>query len=250
MINGKTIIAILQAHMSSTRLPGKILLNIHGEPALFRMIERVRLSKYLDDIVVATSTLSCDDIIIEKCREWGIHTFRGSDKDVLQRYWETSQAYPADIYMRLTSDDPLVDASYLDDLILFFENNNYRYVSDIGGGIVERTLPLGMGGEVFDATLLKEAWENATEAYEHEHVTPYMYWRQPLVGALAYKINASQYRLTMDTQEDYELICKIYDELYRPGNTFGLENILSYLENHPEVAKINSGIVQKNTKSE
>lgn len=241
----KKVIAIIQAHMSSTRLPGKIMKDLCGKPALFRMIERVHQSQLLDDVVIATSTLPCDDVIIEKCNEWNVHTFRGSDSDVLSRYWGAAQAYPADVYVRLTSDCPLVCPKEIDSNIQFFLDHNYRYVSD---SIGHKTYPLGIGAEVFTAELLKEAAGYATEHYEHEHVTPYMYWKQNSIGENPYKKECGHIRITLDTPEDYEVISSVYNALYQPGNTFDLDEILAYLEAHPEIMKINSKIIQKAVK--
>lgn len=243
----KTVIAIIQAHMGSTRLPGKVMLDLCGEPALYRMIERVRQSRLLDDIVIATSTLPCDDQIVDKCKQWGVHTYRGSDSDVLSRYWGAAQTYPADVYVRMTSDCPLMTPRELDSNIEFFLSHDYRYVgSDRVDG--PRTYPMGIGAEVFTAELLQEAAEKATEGYEHEHVTPYMYWKQDSLGANPYKEDASKYRITLDTPEDYAVIKAVYEALYQPGNTFTLEDILGYLKAHPEVTAINAAIVQKPTK--
>lgn len=243
----KKNIAIIQAHMSSTRLPGKIMKDLCGEPALYRMIERVRQSKLLDDIIIATSTLPCDDIIIEKCDEWGVHTFRGSDSDVLSRYWGAAQMYPADIYVRMTSDCPLMTPLEVDNMIEFFLNHDYRYVRSSKPG-VGGSYPVGIDSEVFTAELLKEAAEKSSEHYEHEHVTPYMYWKQDSIGLNPYKEDASMYRLTLDTPEDYKVIKLIYEALYQPGNTFTLDDILDYLKAHPEVVAINSMIIQKKAK--
>lgn len=236
------IVAIIQAHMSSTRLPGKVLKDLCGAPALYRMIERVRHAELLDDIVIATSTLPCDDIIIECCESWGVNTFRGSDSDVLSRYWGAAQAYPADIYVRLTSDCPLIDPGQLDESIQYFLDHGYRYVHGDG------KLPGGIGGEVFTAELLKEAFENSTEGYEHEHVTPYMYWKQDSIGECPSKEDGSMYRITLDTPEDYEVIRLVYEALYEEGNHFTLDDILTYLKAHPEVVAINAMIVQKKVK--
>lgn len=236
------VVAIIQAHMSSTRLPGKVMKDLCGMPALYRMIERVRHSKNIDEIVIATSTMDCDDVIIDACKEWGVSTFRGSNDDVLSRYWGAAQAYPAGTYMRLTSDCPLIDPDNLDDQIQYFWDNDYRYVHGDG------KLPGGIGGEVFTAELLQEAAENATEGYEHEHVTPYMYWKQDSIGKVPTKRVGSQYRITLDTPEDYAVIKNVYEALYQPGNHFTLDEILDYLEAHPEVCEINSMIVQKKVK--
>lgn len=240
----KRIVGIIQAHMSSTRLPGKIMKDICGRPALYRMLERVSKSVLLDDIVVATSELPCDDIIVDRCNEWGYHVFRGSDSDVLARYYGASKQFPADVYVRMTSDCPLLDARYIDGTIGFFLKNNYRYVSN-SNDHVPPTFPLGVGCEVFTAELLEEDFRNATEDYEHEHVTPYMYWKQDSIGAYSYKENVSKYRITLDTTEDYEVISRIYNALYTPGNNFTLEEILVFLKNNPEVPIINERVIQK-----
>lgn len=243
----KRIVGIIQAHMSSTRLPGKIMKDICGMPELYRMLERVKKSVLLDDIVIATSDLPCDDILIEKCTEWGYHTYRGSDSDVLARYYGAAQMYPADVYVRMTSDCPLLDARYVDATIGYFLKNDFRYVSNANDH-VPSTFPLGMGCEVFTAELLEEDFRNATEHYEHEHVTPYMYWKQDSIGAYSYQENVSNFRITLDTPEDYEVISRVYNALYRPGNFFTLEEIVDYLKKNPDVAAINSMIVQKKAK--
>ena len=247
MKKGK-VTAIIQAHMSSSRLPGKIMKDFCGEPALYRMLERVRQCKLIDEIVIATSTMDCDDIIIECCEKWGVKTFRGSNDDVLARYWGAAQAYPSDYYARLTSDCPLFDAGVMDRIIQFFFDNDYRYVSsslDPDGHI---NLCNGMGGEVFTAELLKEAYEKSTMPYEHEHVTPYMYYTNTSKGAFPYERDESAYRLTLDTPEDYEVIKLVYDALYQPGNTFTLDEMIAYLDEHPEILAINSHIQQKKVK--
>lgn len=245
MLNGKKIVGIIQAHMSSTRLPGKIMLPLCGEPALYRMLERVKQCRNMDEIVVATSTLPCDDQIEEACNKWGVAVSRGSDDDVLERYYAAAKAHPADIYIRMTSDCPLIDPGYFDKEIEFFMENNYRYINN-GVGAAQWTFPVGCGCEVFTAELLDEAHENSTEQYEHEHVTPYMYKKQTSIGKYPYKRNVSHFRLTLDTPKDYEVITKVYEALYKPenGNTFCLEDILDYLESHPEVAAINGSIRQ------
>lgn len=235
----KTVVAIIQVHMSSTRLPGKVLMDLCGAPALYRMVERMRQSKMLDDIVIATSTKPCDDIIVDKCNEWGLHYFRGSDSDVLSRFWGAAQSYPGDIYVRVTSDNPLVDPGFLDDSIKYLIENNYRYVGSA------EDVPNGLDCEVFTAELLKETAENSTEDYEHEHVTPYMYWKQESVGRKALGIDCSDLRFTLDTKEDYEAISRIYKALYIPGNTFSKDDILKYLRDNPNVVAINAMVVQK-----
>lgn len=240
----RKVIAIIQAHMSSTRLPGKIMKTFCGEPSLYRMLERVRQSKLLDDIVIATTTKPCDDIVVEKCNEWGVHTFRGSEPDVLARYWGAAKEYPADVYVRITSDCPCFDARWADKTIQYFLDHDYRYVSNAVNDM-KPTTPMGFGLEVFEAALLDEAYHNATENYEHEHVTPYMYWKQTSLGALPYVEDAHQFRVTLDTPEDYEAITAIYNALYQEGNTFTVEDVIKFLKGHPEVVAINASVYQK-----
>lgn len=240
----KKIVGIIQAHMSSTRLPGKIMKDICGQPELYRMLERVKKSILLDEIVVATSDLPCDDLIIEKCKEWGVSTFRGSDSDVLARYYGAAKMYPADIYVRMTSDCPLLDARYIDGTIGYFLKNDFRYVNN-GTAKIPGTFPLGMGCEVFTAELLEEAFQNATEHFEHEHVTPFMYLRQKSIGVYSYKENVYHLRITLDTPEDYEVITAVYNALYKEGNYFTLEETIDFLKTHPEIAAINSEVHQK-----
>lgn len=237
--------AIIQAHMSSSRLPGKVMKDLCGEPALYRMIERVRHSKYISEIVLATSTMECDDIIVEHCEKWGVKTFRGSNDDVLARYHDAAQQYPSAYYVRLTSDNPLIDPSVVDDMIEFFFNHDYIYV---GAGVDSSghcNLPLGMYCEVFTAGLLVEAHHKARLNYEREHVTPYMYLTNKNGGKFPYERDDSAYRLTLDTPEDYEVIRSVYEALYQPGNHFTLNDIIAYLETYPEIAAINAAVKQK-----
>ena len=240
----RKVIAIIQAHMSSSRLPGKIMKPFCGEPALYRLIERIRQSELLSDFVIATSTLPCDDIIVEKCDEWGVHTFRGSDSDVLARYWGAAQKYPADAYVRITSDCPCFDARWADKTIQYFLDNDYRYVSNAVNDM-KPTIPMGFGLEVFEASLLDEAYHKATEHFEHEHVTPYMYWKQTSLGGLPYVEDAHHFRVTLDTKEDYEAITAIYEALYQPGNTFTVQDVVAFLKTHPEIVAINKNVYQK-----
>lgn len=237
----KRIVAIIQAHMSSSRLPGKVMKDLCGMPSLYRMVERLRYCKNVDEIVVATSKLKCDDEIIEACEKWGVSTFRGNDRDVLLRFWGTTQAYPADAYVRLTSDCPAIDPYGLDALIQCFWEHSERYV----GVESSRHVPGCESYEVFTADLMKETYENATEGYEHEHVTPYMYTRQPSIYRMPCKFEGSKYQVSMDTPEDYALIKSVFEALYNPEKPFSTENVVKYLDEHPEVNDLNKGIIYK-----
>ena len=235
------VVAIIQAHMSSSRLPGKVMLDLCGEPALFRMIERVRHCKNIDGIVVATSQMECDDVLVEACEKWGISTFRGSNNDVLARFYGTTQAYPASAYVRLTSDCPVIDYQGLDEMIQFYWDHDYRYVSVV----MEDHLDGCWSYEIFTADLMKETYENATEGYEREHVTPYMYTRQPSMYRIPNKFDGSKYRATLDTPQDYALIKNVYEALYQPGNWFTTEDVVKYLDTYSEVNELNANITTK-----
>lgn len=237
----KKVIAIIQAHMSSSRLPGKIMRDLCGMPALYRMIERVRLCKNIDEIVVATSQMKCDDEIIDACRQWGVSTFRGSDHDVLARYWGATQAYPAETYVRLTSDCPAIDPYGLDELIQFYWEHTYRFVSTV----VETHVDGCWDYEIFTAELMEETYENAAEGYEREHVAPYMYTRQPSWYRVPCRFDGSKYRVTLDTPEDYALLKNVFEALYNPERHFTTDDIVKYLNEHPEVYALNAKVVQK-----
>ena len=237
----KKVVAIIQAHMSSSRLPGKVLKDLCGMPSLYRMVERVRQCRNVDEIVVATSRMKCDDEIIQACEQWGVSTFRGNDRDVLARFWGTTQAYPAEAYVRLTSDCPAIDPVGLDALIQFFWEHTYRYV-----GVEHQThVPGCESYEIFTAELMKETYENATEGYEHEHVTPYMYTKQPSVYRKPCRFEGSRYQVSMDTPEDYALIKCVFEALYNPDKHFTTEDVVKYLDAHPEVWELNAKIQHK-----
>ena len=239
----KRVVAIIQAHMSSTRLPGKVLRDIMGKPSLYRMIERIRYAELIDDIVIATSTKECDDVLEQFCRENGLLCFRGSDSDVLARFHGAAKQYPADAYVRLTSDNPLLCPTQIDSVVRTFLENTHRYVR------THPTMcPNGQDAEIFEASLLEEAYQNATEGYEHEHVTPYMYWKQPSVHNIVPQNDIGGYRCTMDTPEDFEMICHVFRALYPSNPKFTYQDIIAFLDDHPEIRAINKHIKQKPTK--
>lgn len=235
------MIAIIQARMGSTRLPGKVLMNLCGEPILYHIIERAKQIKHIDQVLVATSERTEDNSIFDFCQSVDTNCFRGSEDDVLSRYFYAAQAChmaPDDIVIRLTADNPLVDPQVVDKLLMYFEQHNCAYASTSG-------FPLGLGAEAFTFSQLKEAFEKASRPSEREHVTPYMYRDGCLIGKLISPKDYTHFRFTMDTLEDYAFIEKIYNILYQGSHDFYLNDIIDVLERDPSIAEINCHIRQK-----
>lgn len=238
-------VAIIQARMGSTRLHGKVLKDIGGKPMLWHIIVRVQQSMQIDEIVIATTKNKEDDEIQKFTTSIGVSCFRGSQDNVLERYYLAAKKYGATTVVRLTGDNPLVDPKIIDNTIKFFYDNTFRYVSNVELSEGKRTLPLGLDCEVFSFDLLEEAYLNANENYEKEHVTPYMYLKQDNIGCYSIDKDFSDYRLTVDTIEDFKCINEIYRQLYHDEHDFYLEDIIKYIDIHPEITLINSAIKQK-----
>ena len=241
------IVAIVQARLGSSRLPGKVMKKICGKTVLGHDYERLKLSKYLNDIVIATTDKDEDKKIIGLCEELGINYFVGSEDDVLSRYYNCAKKYNIDLVVRITSDCPLIDSKILDEMLSFYINNKYDLVTNAGAEIY-RTYPRGLDIEIFSFNLLKTSYLNANQNYEKEHVTPYIYENGFNIYYYKNDKNYSKYRLTLDTKEDFELINKIYYELYDNNHGFFLEDIIEVLENNPKLELINKYIKQKNIK--
>lgn len=237
------VVCIIQARMTSTRLPGKVLKKVLRKTLLEYQLERVKYSKLIDEIIVATTTNDSDIPIIELCNQLGITFFRGSEDDVLERYYQAALENNGDVIVRLTSDCPLIDPKIIDKNIEMYLYGNYDYVSNTQ----ERTYPRGMDTEVFSFELLKKADLNSLLDYEREHVTPYFYTNNKkfLIGQVKNQEDYSNYRLTVDTVEDLELITVILENLYPKNGKFKLDNIIKFLKENPELATLNQHIEQK-----
>ncbi len=238
-------VAIIQARMTSTRLPGKVLKEVLGKPLLAYQIERVKRSKLVDEIVIATTINETDIPIVNLCDKLGIKYYRGSEEDVLSRYYEAAVIAKADIIIRLTSDCPVIDPYVIDQVINYYliSNNNYDYVSNS----LVRTFPRGMDTEVFSFEALVNAYYNAKKKYEREHVTPYIYQNTDKfqIANVENKSNESKYRWTVDTEEDFLLIKKIIEEQYKKNRNFTMVDILYTFQFHPKWIDINKHIEQK-----
>lgn len=238
----KTII-IVQSRMTSTRLPGKVLLPLAGEPMLVRLLERLRRVQRADGIVIATTTNASDDPIAALCAQQGVPCHRGSELDVLSRYADAARLHAADVVVRITSDCPLIDPALIDQLIAVYEEGDSDYVSNM----LPPTWPYGMAVEVFSATALAQAHAEATQDAEREHVTPFIYWhpQRYRLRNVASPVALSHHRWTVDTPEDYELVRRLFDHLLPTNPHFTQADVLALLDAHPDWIAINQHVQQK-----
>ena len=237
-------LAIVQARMTSTRLPGKVLLPILGKPMLVLQLERMRQAKALDGIVIATTINSADDSIVILAKQMGVACFRGSELDVLSRYAGAADAFAADSVVRITSDCPLMEPDLIDQAVGAFvqAHGKLDYISNM----LQPSFPYGLAVEVFSRQALDQAHREAKLAAEREHVTPYIYWRpdQFRIRSINHSPDLSHHRWTVDTPEDFELISKIFSALYPSNPQFNMQQVLQLLEDHPDWMAINSHIDQ------
>ncbi|KGE18058.1 cytidylyltransferase domain-containing protein [Paenibacillus wynnii] len=240
------IVAIIQARMESTRLPGKIMKEVVSKPLLEYQIERVRQAKTIDQIVIATTTKDAEQPIIDLCKRMSVDYYRGSEEDVLSRYYQAACYYGAEIVVRLTSDCPLLDPAVIDEVITVFLSNSERY--DYVSNTIERTYPRGYDVEVFSMKVLEQAYKEASYAAEREHVTSYLYQHPEVfrLGQVKQTTDLSSYRLTVDTEADFELIARLITALYkRRIERFTLDDVVSILQENPEWVLLNAHIEQK-----
>jgi spore coat polysaccharide biosynthesis protein SpsF len=238
----KKVVTVIQARISSTRLPRKILLPILGEPLLLKMVERVAASKLVGTIVVATSTNDEDNAIESLCEQNGIKVFRGSKFDLLDRHYQCALKYKADVVVKIPSDCPLIDPATIDEVLNRFLNSNegFDYVSNLHPA----TFPDGNDVEVMSFAALENAWVNAHAKMELEHTTPYI-WENPdkfKIGNVRWEMGldySMSHRWTIDYLEDYQLINQVYHELYPTKKQFTINDILRLLRDKPELQKIN-----------
>jgi spore coat polysaccharide biosynthesis protein SpsF len=239
------IVATIEARTTSSRLPGKILRPILSKPVLELLIERLSRVRKIDQIVVATTSNSTDDVVEKLTRRLGVGCYRGSEDDVLDRVMKAAQFYNADIIVEITGDCPLIDPGVIDHLIEIFLRNSYDYVSNT----LKQTYPNGLDAQVFSLKTLEEVAQLTQDPVDHEHVSLYIYEHPEKFSLFNLESDLPEkyrdLRLTVDTIEDFELIRLIYEELY-PGNpNFSLEDIIDLLDRKPDLKDINKHIQQK-----
>lgn len=240
------VVAIIQARMSSTRLPGKVMLDLGGKPVLSRMVERVRNAKRINRVVVATTIDPSDDPIEALCRAEGIDVFRGSLPDVLDRYYQAAMQFHADVIVRLTGDCPLIDPALIDDVVEALSAKGADFACNRLPPPFHRTYPIGLDVEACTFAALERAWHEATEKHDREHVLPYLYEMQDRfkVVQLDYIEDLGEMRWTLDTPEDYVLLQEIIKRMEN-RNDFSWLDVLDLFRQNPALAAINGGVKHK-----
>ncbi len=242
------IVAIIQARMGSTRLPGKVMKLLGDKTVLAHVISRVKSCLLLDEVIVATTTSLGDDLIVIEAEKCGVKWFRGSEENVLERYYLAAQQFQAEIIVRITSDCPLFDPEVLSQMLYYFKTTTVAGLKiDYLSNTLNRTYPIGLDAEVFTFKALERAVKEAHQPYEKEHVTPYIYQHPDFFTLQEYtnQKNISNYRWTLDTEEDWQLIQEIYSALSKDGEIFKTDEVLTLLKEKSELVKINAHVQQK-----
>lgn len=237
------IIAIIQARMASTRLPGKVLADIAGQPLLARVVQRVSTVPEIDRIIVATTDTSNDDDLVYWVERFtGLACFRGSEIDVLDRFYQCAKVYQGDLIVRITADDPLKDPSIVQKAIgYFYSIQDLDYCSNT----VNPTYPEGLDIEVFRYSALEKAWLESALLSEREHVTPYIWKNKALFNVynFEYHKDLSDWRWTVDKPNDLDFMNKIFMH-FSSNPVVDFEDVIRYLEDNPEIMKMNAGAMR------
>ncbi len=257
-------VAIIQGRMSSSRLPGKILADIAGQPMLARVVTRASRAKTLSEIIFATTTDSSDDSVAEYCAFSGIPFARGSLYDVLDRYYQAAKSARADAVVRITADCPVIDAELIDDAVNALLVGEYDFVCNRLPPPQHRTYPIGLDVEVCTFKALAEAWTSAKEPQQREHVMPYFYEGVELtrqsrtlesgtsprgfnIALLHHAADFGDYRWTVDTPEDLEFMREVYKH-FDGRDDFAWKDVLDLVHDNPQLMKINADVRHKTLK--
>jgi len=228
-------IVIIQVRMGSTRLPGKVLKKLNGITVLESLLNQLNYSKLLNDKIIATTSNSEDDVIVNFCKSKEIKCFRGSQDDVLDRYYNCAKKFSINTIIRITSDCPLMDPQVIDDVIDFYLKNSYDYVNNF----YKRTYPYGNDVEIFSIKVLEKVWEKATKPSEREHVTPYIY-NNPgefSLGWIENKENLSEFHWTIDRREDLIFVQNIFKKISK--RPILMKDIIDVIKDDPSLLEIN-----------
>jgi spore coat polysaccharide biosynthesis protein SpsF len=243
-------VAIIQARMGSTRLPGKVMKNLSGKTVLSQVIARVKACPRVDEVVVATTARPEDAIIVEESHRCGVKSFRGSQEDVLSRYYLAAREAGAETVVRVTADCPLFDPQVLERMLSQFQTLSTGGPGpDYFSNTLKRTFPRGLDAEIFTMAALERAHRQAVAPFDREHVTPYIY-RHPesfVLQNFANPVDLSHHRWTLDTAADWRLLEAVYAALNRQGTIFTTQAVLDLLESRPELVALNAHVEQKHT---
>jgi spore coat polysaccharide biosynthesis protein SpsF len=216
--------------------------DLSGEPMLARVVKRVSRAATLNKVVIATSTEPGDQVIADFCDAHSVAVFRGSELDVLDRYYQAARAHAADVIVRITSDCPLIEPRVLDRVVSEFQNSRPDYASNT----LVRTYPRGLDVEVVSITGLERAWHEACKPYQRVHVMPYFYENPTLFRCLnvSSEQNYGEYRWTVDTPEDLAFVRSVYEQ-FENRDYFSWRDVIAMLEKHPELVALNRDVQQK-----
>jgi spore coat polysaccharide biosynthesis protein SpsF len=232
--------------MTSSRLPGKVLYPLAGKPALQQMVERVQEARYIDEIVVATTTNTADEPIVQLCDKLRVGCFRGSEDDVLARVLGAAESADADLICELTGDCPLIDPLIIDEVILAHLSGSHDYTSNFFN---QRTYPDGLDVQVFPTEILRRVDKLTDDPIDRVHVSCFIYHNPRLFQLNGLCARPEQFgpdiRITLDTEEDYRLIEAIFDAMATEGRFFHASEILGFLKRHPDLLQINQHVVAK-----
>ena len=239
-------VAIIQARMASSRLPGKVLQDIGGEPMLVRVVERVRRASMVHAVGVATTTDPTDDPVADLCQARGYPLWRGSQFDVLDRYYRAAVQFGADVIVRVTADCPVIDPDVIDQTVKAFFEAGVDFAANRLPPPWKRTFPIGLDTEVVSLSALERAWKEAVEKHQREHVMPYFYDEE---GRFRIRVIDTQpdygsLRWTVDTPEDLELLRLIFARFDNRAD-FGWKDIVALFAREPELAQINARVRHK-----
>jgi spore coat polysaccharide biosynthesis protein SpsF len=236
------VVAIIQARIGSTRLPGKVLMDLLGEPMLARVVARTLRAKMVDEVVVATTTETTDDALAEFCEALGWKCFRGSQDDVLDRYYRAAQFFGAQVVVRITSDCPVIDSEVIDQTVRGYLDVNVDYCANF---LPTHTYPRGLEVEVFSFAALARAWQEDRNPSWREHVTEYIL-RNPsrfAIAGVGAGRDLSSHRWTVDTAEDFLFVTRVYEHFGH--DRFTWTDVLQLVADRPELAALNQHVKQK-----
>lgn len=235
-------LCIIQARTGSSRLPGKVLMNLKGKTVLEHVVSRVKKSSMVSDVIVATTIGKSDLQIVGLCAEQGIRIFCGSEDDVLDRFYQAAKLLKPENIIRITADCPLMDPEMIDMVI----EQHIKVGADYTSNCIVESYPDGLDVEVFRFSSLEKAWNEARLKSEREHVTPFIRNHSDIfkISSLVNTTDLSSKRWTLDNQEDFDFISEVYKGIFSRNNNFGMNDVLEFLKENPNIEKLNSSIIR------